>query len=89
MLPKYLKVKLVSRAALLPLSRLALVDHVDEVVSQHKRHSLALEAELLLEVAEDVAEVYVEELGRRKHGSILATLGLRIESSNKSYCALL
>lgn len=41
---------------------LALADNVDEVVSEHERNSFALEAELFLEVAQNVAEVNVEQL---------------------------
>ena len=52
-----------------PLERLGLLrvvaavgDGVDEVVRQHEGHPLPVDAELLLVVAEEVSEVYVEDL---------------------------
>lgn len=39
---------------------LTFVDDADEVVGQHERHSLPLEPELVLELAQEVAEVYME-----------------------------
>lgn len=38
---------------------------MDEVVREDERHALPLDAKLGLEVAQDVAEVYVKELERR------------------------
>lgn len=42
--------------------RLALPDDAEEVLDKDKRHPVALDAELLLAVAEDVSEVDVEQL---------------------------
>ena len=53
-------------AKLLCVARLSLLDDVDEVVREDERHTLPLDAELGLEVAQDVAEVDVEELGERR-----------------------
>ena len=56
MLPKYLEVdRQVVAGALLPLG-----DDVYEVVRQHEGRALSLEAVPLLEVAQEVTEVYVE-----------------------------
>jgi hypothetical protein len=51
---------------LLCVARLALLDDVDEVVREDEGHTFPLDAELGLEVAQDVAKVNVEELGVRR-----------------------
>lgn len=48
------------------VSRLALLYDVDEVVREDERYTLPLDAKLGLEVAQDVAEVYVEELTEKR-----------------------
>jgi hypothetical protein len=49
---------------LFALSRvfLALADDQQEVLGEHEGDALAVDAELLLHVAQEVAEVYVEDL---------------------------
>lgn len=51
------------------VSCLALLYDVDEVVCEDERYALPLDAKLGLEVAQDVAEVYVKELERRERRS--------------------
>lgn len=53
-------------AKLLSVSRLALLYDVDEVVCEDERYALSFDAKLGLEVAQDVAKVYVEELTNKK-----------------------
>lgn len=48
------------------VSRLALLYDMDEVVREDEWYTLPLDAELGLEVAQNVAEVYVEELADRR-----------------------
>ena len=48
-------------------------DHPQEVVGQHKRHALPADAELLLEVTQEVAEVDVEDLTNRRRESVSHT----------------
>lgn len=47
------------------VSCLALLYDMDEVMCKDKGHTLPLDTKLGLEVAQDVAEVYVKELDRR------------------------
>lgn len=47
---------------LLRVAGFALLNHVDEVVSEDERNAFALDAKLRLEVPQNMAEVYVEEL---------------------------
>lgn len=49
-------------AKFLRVPRLALLNDVDEVVREDEGNPFPFDAELGLEVAEDVTEVYVEEL---------------------------
>ena len=49
----------------------ALVDDVNEVVSQYEGDSLASDAKFLLEVAEDVSKVDMEELAVLLHHDIV------------------
>lgn len=53
-------------AKLFCVSRLALLYDMDEVVREDERYTLPLDAELGLEVAQDVAKVYVEELTEKR-----------------------
>lgn len=54
------------------VSCLALLYDMDEVVCEDERYALPLDAKLGLEVAQDVAEVYVKELERRERRSMIA-----------------
>lgn len=54
------------------VSCLALLYNVDEVVCEDERYTLPLDAKLGLEVAQDVAEVYVKELDRQEGQSMSA-----------------
>lgn len=47
---------------LLRVAGFALLNHVDEVVSEDERNALTLDSELRFEVPQNVAEVYVKEL---------------------------
>lgn len=47
------------------MSCLALLYDMDEVMCKDKGHTLPLDTKLGLEVAQDVAEVYVKELDRQ------------------------
>lgn len=47
---------------LLTIVRLSLLDHVHKVVSQDKRHTLPVDPEFPLEVAQEMPKVNVEEL---------------------------
>lgn len=69
------------------VSCLALLYDVDEVVCEDERYTLPLDAKLGLEVAQDVAEVYVKELDREEGQSMSAveTKKWRLYKTNLSY----
>lgn len=48
------------------LSCLALLNDMDEVVCEDERNTFPLDAKLGLEVTQDVAEVYMKKLERRR-----------------------
>lgn len=41
---------------------LTLVNHMHEIMCQYERHTFSFKAEFLFEMAQDVTEIYVEEL---------------------------
>lgn len=47
---------------LLTVVRPSLLDHVDKVISQDKRHTLPVDSKFPLEVAQEMPKVNVEEL---------------------------
>lgn len=46
-------------------------DNADEVFSQHKRHAFSVYAEFLLEMAEEMAEIYVEDVAFFIHHDVV------------------
>lgn len=56
------------------VTRLALLYDVDEVVCEDKWYTLPLDAKLGLEVAKDMAEVYVEELTGRNESQTVSIM---------------
>lgn len=56
------------------VTRLSLLYDVDEVVCEDKWYTLPLDAKLGLEVAEDVAKVYVKELTGRHQSQTVSIM---------------